>query len=74
MTAPNRRTPRKLEVRPPMNEWPPIIGVTLFGVAGYLAGESAFASRIHPVHWLVAVIGGAVGLLAGYAVAWLMSR
>ena len=57
-----------------MSEWPPIIGVMIFGVVGYLAGESVFANRIHPVHWLVAVVGGLVGLLAGGAVAWMMNR
>jgi hypothetical protein len=74
VTAPNRRTPRKVDVRPPMSQLPPIIGLTVLGVVGYLAGESVFADRIHPVHWLVAVAGGLAGLLGGYAVAWVMNR
>jgi hypothetical protein len=74
LTGTNRRTPRKVDVRPPMSQLPPIIGVTVFGVAGYLAGESIFADRIHPVHWVVAVGAGLIGLLAGYAIAWVMNR
>lgn len=74
MPASNRRTPRKVDIRPPMSQLPPIIGVTVFGVVGYLAGESAFANRIHPIHWLVAVVGSMIGLIAGYAVAWVMNR
>jgi hypothetical protein len=57
-----------------MSQLPPMIGATIFGVIGYLAGESAFANRIHPVHWLVAVVGSLIGLLGGYAVAWAVNR
>jgi membrane protein DedA with SNARE-associated domain len=57
-----------------MSQLPPIIGVTVLGLAGYLAGESIFADRIHPVHWVVAVAGGLIGWLGGYAVAWAMNR
>ncbi len=74
MQPSNRRTPRKVDQRPPMSQLPPIIGVTVLGMIGYLAGESAFSNRAHPVHWLVAVIGSLIGLLGGYAVAWAMNR
>jgi hypothetical protein len=72
MPESNRRTPRKIDVHPPLNPIPPILGLSLVAVGAYLYSESAFGP--HPIHWLIAAVGGAIGLGAGYGVAWAISR
>ena len=72
MPVSNHRTPRKVDVHPPLSPLPPIIGLGFVSVGSYLAAESIFGP--HPVHWLVALVGGAIGWAAGLGVAWVMSR
>ena len=74
MPASNRRTPRNVDVRPPISELPAIVGATVGAVVAYLIAESAFASSIHPLHWIIAVGGGLLGLVLGYVVARAMNR
>ena len=54
-------------------EWPVVIYMWGFGLAGfgYLLGETVFRiTQPHPIHWLLALIGGIFGL----AVGWLWYR
>jgi len=74
MPAGDRRTPRRVDIKPPPNGLPPIIGLTVAAVVAYLVAESALADQMHPLHWLVAMAGALAGLGAGYAVAWAMNR
>lgn len=69
MPTSNRRTPRKVDLRMPMNPLPPLVGATAAGVVAYLVAESALAARLHPLHWLVAAGAAAFGLAAGYVIA-----
>ena len=72
MPESNRRTPRKIDVHPPLSPLPPIVGLGLVAVGSYLVAESVFGP--HPLHWVIALAGGLVGWAAGYGVAWVMSR
>lgn len=74
MPASDRRTPRKVDVRPPLNPLPSYVGLGLAAVAAYLVAESALAARPHPLHWAAALTGGLIGWGVGYAVAWAINR
>ena len=50
-------------------EWPVVVYLWAIGLGlmGYLAvGEAIFESRPHPIHWLVGVVGGVVGIGIGW--------
>ena len=54
-------------------EWPAVVYLWACGLAvfGYLIGETVFrTTQPHPIHWLLALIGGISGIGAG----WLWSR
>ena len=50
-------------------EWPIVVYMWAFGLAGfgYLIGETVFrTTQPHPIHWLLALIGGISGIGAGW--------
>ncbi len=42
--------------------------LVILALMGYLAGEIMLRSRPHPFHWLVGLVGGVAGYLAGWFV------
>ena len=74
MPGSNRRTPRRVDIRQPINPVPAIVGFALVAVGTYLFAESKFATSPHPLHWAISLGGGAVGYGIGLAIAWVMSR
>lgn len=50
-------------------EWPVVVYMWALGLAGfsYQIGETVFrTTQPHPVHWLLALIGGICGLATGW--------
>lgn len=50
-------------------EWPAVVYLWMFGLAffGYLIAESIFRTAwTHPMHWLSALVGGVLGIGAGW--------
>ena len=74
MPESNRRTPRKIDVHPPMSALPAIVGLSAFSIIAYLMAESMFSTNPHGLHWALAVGGGGIGYAVGLAIAWAMSR
>ena len=53
---------------PPQADWMPlqaIGGLAAVGFPAYIVAEAALSSRLHPLHWLVAVVGGVLGYVGG---------
>lgn len=56
-------------------EWPVVIymWVSALAMVGYLIGETVFrTTKPHPFHWLLALVGGILGIGAGWL--WYRSR
>ena len=54
-------------------DWPVVVYLWAVGLAflGYLTGETVFrTTQPHPIHWLVALIGG----ISGIGLGWLWYR
>lgn len=54
-------------------EWPVVVYLWSIGLGGfgYFIGETAFrTTQPHPIHWLLAVLGG----IAGVGIGWLWYR
>ena len=52
----------------PQTDWMPlqaIAGLAAVGFPVYIVAEAALSSRLHPLHWLVAVAGGLLGYVGG---------
>lgn len=50
-------------------DWPVVVYMWAFGLAilGYLIGETGFrTAKPHPFHWLLGLIGGILGIGAGW--------
>jgi hypothetical protein len=46
---------------------PAVFGLVGAGLLAYLVGETSLASRPHPLHWAVALLGGGLGYAGGLA-------
>lgn len=67
---PKKRSNQKVKEE---KEWPVVVYLSAFGLTGfgYLIGETVFrTSQPHPIHWLLAVIGG----ISGIGIGWLWYR
>ena len=63
-----RKTSGKTSSRKHVSDGPPLIVFMTSmggGVMGYLAGEMAFYTRPHSIHWTVALTGILLGYLTG---------
>ena len=53
---------------PPQTDWMPlqaIGGLAAVAFPAYIVAEAALSSTLHPLHWLVAVVGGLLGYVGG---------
>ncbi len=65
-----RRVARATQHTAPARDWLPLsalAGIMAGFLLAYLAAEMALYLRPHPLHWLVAAIGGGVGYAGGLA-------
>ena len=73
----SRRVTRAARQQAPARDWLPL--AALAGIMGgfllaYMAAEVALYVRPHPLHWLVAAVGGGIGYAGGLAWDFWQSR
>lgn len=75
---PQDGTPRYITSSTTAKARGPSVAVVISGavtmLVGYVAAEGALSAKPHPLHWLVAVGGGAVGAVTGFIAGKLLSR
>ena len=50
-------------------EWPVVVyiwAIGLFIATWFIGGEAIFESEPHPIHWLVGLVGGLLGIPIGW--------
>ena len=50
-------------------EWPVVVyiwAIGLFIATWFIGGEAIFESKPHPIHWLVGLVGGLLGIPIGW--------